>query len=222
MSLFKVVNLQKNYGKGGNQFKAIKNVSLEIVQGESVAITGKSGSGKSTLMHLLAGLDTPTSGEIIFLDNSLSKLSNDRLNKIRATEFGFIFQQFFMQKNLTVLENVCLPLKISNPNNYNIRQRAFEVLKSVNLEDKIRSKPNQLSGGQQQRVCIARALINNPKVIFADEPVGNLDSENSEAVTNLLFELQKKQGITLIIVTHDPDLARKCSRQVVIKDGEIV
>jgi putative ABC transport system ATP-binding protein len=210
------------YGKGKAAFTALEDINLTIKQGESVAIIGKSGSGKSTLMHVLALLDKPTSGTIKIDDRDASKLSSGQLDTLRNKTFGFVFQQFFLNPNDTVLNNVILPLKIAGVDRKERDKRGMDVLKAVELEDKAGSKANDLSGGQKQRVVIARALVNNPKVIFADEPTGNLDSKTGENIENLLFTLNKKQGITLIIVTHDPDLAARCDRQVHIKDGRIV
>lgn len=220
--LIQVTNLSKTYGKKSTAFKALKNIDLSIEQGESIAIIGKSGSGKSTLMHLLALLDKPTTGTIKINDQNSNKLSARQLNKLRNREFGFVFQQFFMNSNDSVLNNVLLPLKISGTRRKTRKKLAFEALKTVELEDKAKSKANDLSGGQKQRVCIARAIVNNPKIIFADEPTGNLDSNTGEKIEKLLFSLNKEKNVTLIIVTHDEDLAKKCSRQIHIKDGQII
>ena len=220
--LIQVTNLSKTYGKKSTAFKALKNIDLSIEQGESIAIIGKSGSGKSTLMHLLALLDKPTTGTIKINDQNSNKLSARQLNKLRNREFGFVFQQFFMNSNDSVLNNVLLPLKISGTRRKTRKKLAFEALKTVELEDKAKSKANDLSGGQKQRVCIARAIVNNPKIIFADEPTGNLDSNTGEKIEKLLFNLNKEKNVTLIIVTHDEDLAKKCSRQIHIKDGQII
>ena len=220
--LIQVTNLSKTYGKKSTAFRALKDINLSIKQGESIAIIGKSGSGKSTLMHLLALLDKPTTGTIKINDQNSNKLSAKQLNKLRNREFGFVFQQFFMNSNDSVLNNVLLPLKISGTRRKTRKKLAFEALKTVELEDKAKSKANDLSGGQKQRVCIARAIVNNPKIIFADEPTGNLDSNTGEKIEKLLFSLNKEKNVTLIIVTHDEDLAKKCSRQIHIKDGQII
>ena len=219
--LLVVKNLTKIYGKKSTAFKALDNINLTINEGESVAIIGKSGSGKSTLMHLLALLDKPTSGTVMVNEKNSTKLKPRKLNRIRNREFGFVFQQFFMNSNDSVLNNVILPLKISGIGWRSRKKRALEALHIVDLDDKIRSKANDLSGGQKQRVCIARAIVNNPKVIFADEPTGNLDTQTGEKIEKLLFDLNKNQGITLIVVTHDEDLAKKCKRQIYLKDGQI-
>lgn len=215
-------NLSKTYGKRDTKFTALKNVNLTINQGESVAIIGKSGSGKSTLMHLLALLDTPTTGTIKIAGEKSKKLKAKQLSRLRNRRFGFVFQQFFMNANDTVLENVLLPLKISGTRRRTRKHLAMEALKTVELDSKATNKANDLSGGQKQRVCIARAIVNNPKVIFADEPTGNLDSTTGQKIIDLLFNLNHEKEVTLIIVTHDPDLANLCDRQIHIADGQIV
>ena len=220
--VIEVKNLVKVYGKKSASFTALKGIDLDIYEGESVAIVGKSGSGKSTLMHLLALLDTPTSGTIKIDGEESTKLSKRQLNKLRNSRFGFVFQQFFMNANDIVLENVMLPLKIAGVSWFKRKKMAMDALKIVDLESKAKNKANNLSGGQKQRVCIARAIVNNPKIIFADEPTGNLDSATGDKITDLLFELNQKQGVTLIIVTHDEDLAKLCGRIVRISDGQII
>ena len=213
-----VKNLTKTYGKKSTAFKALDNINLQIFQGESVAIVGKSGSGKSTLMHLLALLDKPTSGEIKILGINANKLKGKKLNQLRNKHFGFVFQQFFMNPKDTVLENVLLPLKIGKISRFKRKKLALKALETVDLKNKAKNKATNLSGGQKQRVCIARAIVNNPKIIFADEPTGNLDSKTGQKIIDLLFGLNKK-GATLIIVTHDDDLAKLCDRQIRITDG---
>jgi putative ABC transport system ATP-binding protein len=215
-------NLTKVYGKKSSAFKALDDVDLEIGRGESVAIIGKSGSGKSTLMHILALLDEPTSGVVEINGTNATELKTRQVNRLRNRRFGFVFQQFFMNARDTVLNNVMLPLKIAGIGKSERKRRAMEVLGIVDLTDKAKARANDLSGGQKQRVCIARALINNPAVIFADEPTGNLDSATGAAVENLLFQLNKEKDITLIIVTHDAELAARCKRQIHIKDGQII
>lgn len=212
----------KTYGKGENRFTALDNVSFNVKPGESVAIIGKSGSGKSTLMHLLALMDKPTSGTIKIEGNDAGQLSGAKLDKLRNQTFGFVFQQFFLNGNASVLENVILPLKIAGVGNRARKQRGLEVLRDVELEEKAKNKANDLSGGQKQRAVIARALVNDPQIIFADEPTGNLDSATGKKVEDILFKLNQEKGITLIIVTHDEDLARRCSRRIQIKDGKLV
>lgn len=221
-TIIEVKNLSKTYGKKATAFTALKNINLSIEKGESVAIVGKSGSGKSTLMHLLALLDKPTKGHIIINGKDSKELSSRELNKLRNSTFGFVFQQFFMNANDTVLDNVLLPLKIAKIGRFKRKKIAKSALEIVDLESKAKNKATNLSGGQKQRVCIARAIVNDPEIIFADEPTGNLDSGTGDKITDLLFKLNKKNGVTLIIVTHDEDLAKLCSRVVRIADGEII
>jgi len=222
MSVITAKKITKTYGKKTSEFEALKGVNLDIKAGESIAIIGKSGSGKSTLMHLLALLDEPSGGEILVNGKTAKDMKDKEINKLRNSKYGFVFQQFFMNANDTVLNNVILPLKIAGVSIRSRKKRALEALKMVELDDKAKNKASDLSGGQKQRVCIARALVNKPKVIFADEPTGNLDSHTGKKIEKLLFELNKKQKITLIIVTHDEDLAKRCKRRINIKDGKIV
>ncbi|MDO5481167.1 MAG: ABC transporter ATP-binding protein [Candidatus Saccharibacteria bacterium] len=214
-------NLSKTYGKRQTSFRALKDIDIKINAGESVAIIGKSGSGKSTLMHLLALLDRPTSGNIYINGKNTTKLKKSELNYLRNQEFGFVFQQFFMNASDTVLENVMLPLKIAKSSPFRRKELALDALKTVGLADKAKNRATNLSGGQKQRTCIARAIVNNPKIIFADEPTGNLDSANGEKITKLLFGLNREKGVTLVIVTHDEDLAKLCNRTIRISDGKI-
>ena len=222
MAVIEAKNIKKSYGKNETKFDALKGVDLKVDKGESVAIIGKSGSGKSTFMHILALLDQPTSGDIYLNGKNVTSIRKKVLNKTRNEEFGFVFQQFFMNAKDTVLNNVLLPLKIGGISGSKRKKMALDALKAVGLEDKVQNKANNLSGGQKQRVCIARALVNNPQIIFADEPTGNLDSATGKKIEELLFDLNKNKGITLIIVTHDPDLAARCDRQVHVRDGLIV
>lgn len=215
-------NLKKVYGKKDTAFTALESINLAIQAGESIAIVGKSGSGKSTLMHILALLDRPSEGTITIGGKDASNLSAKQLDLIRNKTFGFVFQQFFLNGNDTVLHNVTLPLKIAGVARKERNKRGLEMLQAVELEDKASSKANNLSGGQKQRVVIARALANNPKLIFADEPTGNLDTKTGRTIENLLFTLNKKKGITLVVVTHDVELAARCDRQIFIADGKIV
>lgn len=221
-ALIEAKKLIKTYGKGESAFNALKGIDLSIEKGEVVAVVGKSGSGKSTLLHLMALLDKPSRGSVSINGVNTSKLKRKRVDRIRNQEFGFVFQQFFLNPHDTVLNNVILPLKIAGVSSRARKRRGMEVLRDVELEDKAKSKAINLSGGQKQRVAIARALINNPKVIFADEPTGNLDTVTGAKIEDLLFSLNQKKGITLIFVTHDVDLAKRCDRQVIIRDGEII
>lgn len=220
-SVIEAKDIVKTYGKGEAAFTALKGVSLSIKQGETVAVIGKSGSGKSTLMHLLALLDRPNTGSITINDKQATKLKRKQVDKLRNREFGFVFQQFFLNGDESVLNNVILPLKIAGVSSRARKRRGMEVLKAVELDDKAGNKAANLSGGQKQRVCIARALINDPKIIFADEPTGNLDSQTGKKIEDLLFKLNRDKGITLIFVTHDEDLAARCQREIHIKDGKI-
>lgn len=220
--MIKVINLHKTYENGENTFEALKGVNFEVEQGKSIAIVGKSGSGKSTLMHIMAGLDTPSEGQVSYKDINLSDMKEADLAKFRNKKIGFVFQQFFLQPNLTVLENVELPLKIEGLSRSERVTKANQALEEVGLLDKAKNRGTDLSGGQKQRASIARAIVSEPDVIFADEPTGNLDTENGEKVVKLLFDLNKKKNITLVIVTHDMDLAKMCDKQIIIKDGQIV
>jgi len=215
-------HVTKTYGKGENLFTALDDVNFKIKPGETVAIVGKSGSGKSTVMHLMALMDKPTSGSILIEDDDAGKLSGKKLDLLRNRTFGFVFQQFFLNGNASVLENVILPLKIAGVGGRERKRRGMAVLADVELDEKAKNKANDLSGGQKQRAVIARALVNDPQIIFADEPTGNLDSATGNKVEDMLFQLNKEKGITLIIVTHDEDLAARCSRQIQIKDGRVV
>jgi putative ABC transport system ATP-binding protein len=215
-------SITKIYGKAESAFVALDRVSLTIKRGETVAIVGKSGSGKSTLMHVLAALDRVNSGTIAFEDKPYEELNALKLDNLRSKSFGFIFQQFFLNGRETVLENVMLPLKIAGVGRRARKQRALDALNEVDLSDKVNNRATDLSGGQKQRVAIARALVNEPEVIFADEPTGNLDSESGKKVIDLLFKLNKEKKITLIIVTHDHDIAAMCGRRLVMRDGHLL
>ncbi len=221
-SLIKTNNVHKTYGKGTSAYEALRGIDLDIKKGEAVAIIGKSGSGKSTLMHLLAGLDQPSGGTIEYNGTALSRFGERDMAAFRSQNVGFVFQQFFLQPTLTVTENVVMPLKIAGVSRHERAGRAKDVLEKVGLTDWATHRATDLSGGQKQRTAIARALISKPELIFADEPTGNLDTETSREITKLLFTLQRKEGITLIIVTHDADLARLCGRIVRIADGRLI
>ena len=220
--IIEATDLRKTYGKKASAYEALRGLDFKIKQGESMAIVGKSGSGKSTLMHLMAGLDRPTSGELLWDGTSLATMNEAQLTRLRNSQIGFIFQQFFLQPTLTVRENTILPLKIGGVGARERNKRGREVLEAVDLLDKANNRATDLSGGQRQRVAIARALINNPTVIFADEPTGNLDTETGQQIIDLLFNLQKDRNITLIIVTHDEDLAKRCGRILHMQDGKII
>ena len=219
--MIEVKNVTKTYGKKQNAFRALNNVSLTIPDGASVAILGKSGSGKSTLMHAMSGLDRPEQGAVVTDGENILKLKQKAVDKFRAEKIGFIFQSFFVQGNESVYDNVGLPIEIDRVPRSERKRRIQRALTSVEMLDKVRNKAKNLSGGQKQRLAIARAIVNHPKIIFADEPTGNLDSVTSELVEDMLFGYNRDQGVTLIIVTHDEDLAAKCDILVNIKDGNI-
>jgi len=219
--MIEVKNVTKTYGKKNSEFKALDDVSFTIPDGASVAIVGKSGSGKSTLMHVMSGLDHPESGEVVMNGIDILQLKNKAVDKFRAEKIGFIFQSFFVQANETCFDNVALPLEINNLSTRARKARIEEALLTVELTDKTKQKARNLSGGQKQRLAIARAIVNKPSIIFADEPTGNLDSTTGETIEDLLFSLNKQGGSTLIIVTHDSELAGKCNIQIYIKDGKI-
>lgn len=222
MALITVQDVQRVFGKGESEFIALNDVSFNINKGDTVAIIGKSGSGKSTLMHILALLDRPTSGKVILDGKDVKKIKEKRLNDIRNHQFGFVFQQFFINAKDSVIDNVSLPLKIAGIPAKKRKELAMKALHEVELESKAKNIANDLSGGQKQRLCLARAIINQPQVIFADEPTGNLDSMTGERIENLLFDLNQSQGITLIIVTHDEELAARCDRKIRMRDGKII
>jgi len=219
--VIEVKNVTKTYGKKQSTFKALDDVSFKIPDGASVAIVGKSGSGKSTLMHAMSGLDRPETGEVVIDGVDILKLKNKKVDRFRSEKIGFIFQAFFVQANETCFDNVALPLEIARVGARTRKARVEEALATVDLTDKLKQKARNLSGGQKQRLAIARAIVNKPSIIFADEPTGNLDSTTGEVVEDLLFGLNKQGGSTLIIVTHDRELAEKCDIQIYIKDGKI-
>ena len=212
----------KVYGKGDNAVEALRGIDLDIRSGEVIAIIGRSGSGKSTLAHVMATLDRPTSGKVLINGSEVGRRSRRASNRLRNQEIGFVFQQFFMNARDSVLDNVMLPMMIAGIRPKLRRKRALDALETVGLLDKAYARASDLSGGQKQRVCIARAIVNKPSIILADEPTGNLDTATSRVVEDMLFRLNQERGITLVIVTHDPDLAQRCGRQVRIADGQVV
>ncbi|RLV58802.1 ABC transporter ATP-binding protein [Parashewanella curva] len=216
----KVVNLEKSVKTQEGLLTILKGIDLEVKHGESIAIVGPSGAGKSSLLGLLAALDNPTSGEV-FLDGvGLSKLDEEQKAALRKEKVSFIFQSFMLVDTLTALENVMLPAELAGV--ANAKEKSLAMLEKVGLSHRLNHLPKQLSGGEQQRVAIARAFICEPKVLFADEPTGNLDEANGSKVEQMLFELNQESDTTLVIVTHDMDLARKCQRQLTMYDGSLV
>lgn len=213
-------NVSKTYKVGGQTISALKNISFDIHPGDFISIVGKSGSGKSTLMHIIGLLDSPTSGEVILNGKNVSKHAEEYLAKIRNEEIGFVFQAFNLLSRATTYENVMLPLQYSKVHKSKWNQKVMEMLKLVDLSERVNNKSNELSGGQRQRVAIARALVNDPSIILADEPTGNLDSKTGQEIIKKFIELNKL-GKTVIIVTHDMELAQVADEIFVIKDGEL-
>lgn len=219
--LIELTHIKKSYDLGAVTVHALRDISLSIKEGEFVALMGPSGSGKSTLMNILAFLDSPTSGQYRFAGNNIESFDDDYLAVLRNTVIGFVFQQFHLLPRTAAIDNVCLPMQYAGVSKREQKQRAIDALKKVGLGERMHHKPNELSGGQQQRVSIARALVNNPKVLFCDEPTGNLDSKTSIEVMQILQGLHK-EGKTIIMVTHESDIAKFAQRTIHIKDGEIV
>jgi putative ABC transport system ATP-binding protein len=219
-SLLKLKNVNLKYQTGNDTIKVLKNINLETKNNDSISIVGESGSGKTSLIMLAGGLEKATSGKIFFEDREISKMSEDEVSKIRRKNIGIVFQSFYLIPNYTAVENVSLTLELNNLKNPN--ERAKELLDRFGLKNRFNNLPSQLSGGEQQRVAIARAIAMKPKLILADEPTGNLDSENSQLIADILFKYIKEEKSSLIMVTHDPKLANKAKRKIKIKDGKIV
>ena len=218
--ILQVLNLSKTYKSGSNDLTVLENVSFTITAGESVSIVGPSGSGKTTLLGLCAGLDKPTTGKVKLCGKQIGNLTEDQRAAIRNRNVGFIFQNFQLIPTLTALENVMIPLELQGAKG--VKKISTDLLERVGLGARLDHYPNQLSGGEQQRVSLARAFCNAPKILFADEPTGNLDEDTSHGVESLLFDLNKEKGTTLIIVTHDLDLANKTNRTIKLRGGHVV
>lgn len=219
--LIHVENLKKTYWNGEVPIRAVRGVDLTIKEGEFIALMGASGSGKSTLMNLLAFLDEPSSGSYHFIGEDIKTFEDDYLAELRNHTIGFVFQQFYLLPRTTALDNVILPLMYAGVKKKQARQRAYEALVHVGLEDRIYHRPNELSGGQQQRVSIARALVNNPKILFCDEPTGNLDTKTAEEIMDI-FDALSKEGNTIMMVTHEDNIAEHAKRTIRMKDGRLV
>ncbi|MCX8955793.1 lipoprotein-releasing ABC transporter ATP-binding protein LolD [Erwinia psidii] len=220
-SLLQCDNLCKRYQEGSVQTDVLRNVSFSVAPGEMMAIVGSSGSGKSTLMHLLGGLDTPTSGEVVFDGQSLNRMSPTARAGLRNRELGFIYQFHHLLPDFNALENVVMPLLIGNVAKGEAQAKALDMLSAVGLEKRAHHRPSELSGGERQRVAIARALVNNPRLVLADEPTGNLDARNADAIFDLLGELNVRQGTAFLVVTHDLQLAKRLKRQMEMRDGQL-
>ena len=219
-SLLELQDIYLNYKTENTLVEVIKGVNLKINSGENVAVVGKSGSGKTSLIMLIAGLEKATSGKIIFEDQDISTYSEDELADLRKRKIGIVFQSFYLIPNYTALENVSLVLEINKIED--AQKKSAELLKQFGLKDRLNHFPSQLSGGEQQRVAIARSIILSPKLILADEPSGNLDSENSKLIINLLFKYSKQNNSSLILVTHDQSIAKECDKIIEIKDGKTI
>ena len=218
-NLYKLDNINLIYQLNGNDIKVLKNINFEIKKNERVAIIGESGSGKTSLLMLMSCLENPSTGSIIFNDEDFSKLSEKKKTEIRKKKIGLIFQQFYLIPNYTALENVMFPMQINKIKNE--KKKAISILKEIGLAHRQNNLPSELSGGEQQRVAIARAMSFGPEIILADEPTGNLDEKNTELVSNLLIDYSKKKKISLILVTHNIKLAKKCDRIIKLLDGYI-
>ena len=219
--MIELKNVSKVYELGGEKIAALDHINFKVDKGDFIAIVGPSGSGKSTLANVIGGLDVPDEGEVLVDGENIAKVSDEILSNYRNKKIGFIFQSFNLQPTYTSLENVMVPLVFAKMGASERKKRALDCLKAVGLGDRVNHRPNQLSGGQRQRVCIARALANNPEMIIADEPTGNLDSKKGAEIVALLKELNRKAGIMLIIITHDPNVARQAGKVVQMKDGRM-
>jgi len=220
MTILQTHGVTKNYRIGNREITVLDAISLEVAKGEFLVVKGESGSGKSTLLTILSGLDRPDRGRVLIEGLDITDLNEDALAPLRNTTFGFVFQSFHLVPSLNALENVMFPAELKGDTA--ARAKAYALLERVGLAARMSSFPHQLSGGEKQRCAICRALINDPRIIFADEPTGNLDSVNGAAILQLLLELQRERGTTLLLVTHSPEIARRADRVVTLKDGRIV
>ena len=222
MGNIKTVNLIKEFGEKDNKVRVLDDIDIEIKDGEFVSLMGPSGSGKSTLLYLVGGLDKLNKGKVLINGKDISKLSDNEMSKLRRRDIGFVFQFYNLVQNLTVEENIMLPVVMNGEKESNYKERLDYILKTIGLEDKRKSLPKELSGGQQQRVSIARAVILNPSIIFADEPIGNLDSKSGKEVMELFKKINEEEHITILQVTHSEESAKYGNRIIRLKDGKIV
>jgi len=219
-TLLKVQNVYLSYTSGGNQVKVLQGINLDVNSSESISVMGESGSGKTSLIMLISGLERVSSGSIIFQDRDITKLSEDELAELRRKHIGIVFQSYYLIPNYSALENVCLTLEINKEKN--IETKAKEILDRFGLKERFNNLPSQLSGGEQQRVAIARSLVVKPSLILADEPTGNLDSENSKMISDMLINYVREENSSLVLVTHDDNLASRAQRKIKIKDGKVI
>ncbi len=219
--MIEIKHLSKQYRLGDETIDALKQVSLDVKEGEFISLIGPSGSGKTTLLNIICGLESPTSGEVLINGQNIATMKDAALSRFRAEHIGYVFQTFNLLPRFTVLKNVMIPGILTNTKGSVVKDKSVAALKAVGLERKANLSPNKLSGGERQRVAIARAIVNDPDIIFADEPTGNLDAKNADKVINLLMEITKERGKTLIMVTHNPELAARADRIIALSDGQL-